>query len=110
VLYIFDEPTIGLHPRDCGRLLDSLCKLKEMGNSVIVVEHDEDTMKRADHIIDMGPRAGVHGGYIVSEGSLQQIAEDSRSVTGPYLSGRSDYPCFSLQESAEGLYDNKGGQ
>jgi len=87
VLYIFDEPTIGLHPRDCGRLLDSLCSLKEMGNTVIVVEHDEDTMRRADHIIDMGPGAGVHGGYIVAEGSLQQIAEDCRSVTGPYLSG-----------------------
>jgi excinuclease ABC subunit A len=87
VLYIFDEPTIGLHPRDCGKLLDNLCRLKDMGNTVIVVEHDEDTMKRADHIIDMGPKAGVHGGHIVSEGSLQHIVEDKKSVTGSYLSG-----------------------
>ncbi|MEW6601863.1 MAG: excinuclease ABC subunit UvrA, partial [Nitrospirota bacterium] len=92
VLYIFDEPTIGLHPRDCGRLLDSLCKLRDMGNTVIVVEHDEDTMKRADHIIDMGPKAGVMGGHIVSEGTLRNIADDSRSVTGPYLSGRLTIP------------------
>lgn len=85
VLYIFDEPSIGLHPRDCGKLLDSLCKLKELGNTVIVVEHDEDTMKRADHIIDLGPEAGINGGYIVSEGSLQHIREDKKSLTGAYL-------------------------
>ncbi len=88
VLYIFDEPSIGLHPRDCGRLLDSLIKLREMGNTVIVVEHDEDTMKIADHIIDMGPRAGVDGGYIVSEGSLSHIMDDSKSLTGSYLRGQ----------------------
>ena len=70
VLYIFDEPSIGLHPRDHAKLLESLCKLREMGNTVLVVEHDEDTMKTADHIIDMGPGAGVHGGSIVAEGSL----------------------------------------
>ncbi len=85
VLYIFDEPSIGLHPRDCGKLLDSLCKLKELGNTVIVVEHDEDTMKRADHIIDLGPEAGINGGYIVSEGSIQHISEDRKSLTGAYL-------------------------
>jgi excinuclease ABC subunit A len=85
VLYIFDEPSIGLHPRDCGKLLDSLSKLKELGNTVIVVEHDEDTMKRADHIIDLGPEAGINGGYIVSEGSLQHISEDKKSLTGAYL-------------------------
>lgn len=108
VLYIFDEPTIGLHPRDCGRLLDSLCQLREMGNTVIVVEHDEDTMKRADHIIDMGPGAGVHGGYIVSEGSLQQIAEDSRSVTGPYLSGRLTIPVSHIRRVPRGFITIKG--
>ena len=86
VLYIFDEPTIGLHPRDCGKLLDSLWKLKNMGNTVIVVEHDEDTMKRADHIIDMGPGAGLNGGAIVSAGSLQHIINDRKSITGAYLS------------------------
>lgn len=92
VLYIFDEPSIGLHPRDCGRLLDSLRRLKEMGNTVIVVEHDEDTMKIADYIIDMGPKAGVDGGYIVSEGSLPRIMEDSRSITGAYLRGQFTIP------------------
>jgi excinuclease ABC subunit A len=92
VLYIFDEPSIGLHPRDCGKLLDSLCKLKEQGNSVLVVEHDEETMKRADHIIDMGPRAGVDGGYIVSEGSLEHIEGDKKSLTGAYLRGQLTIP------------------
>jgi excinuclease ABC subunit A len=92
VLYIFDEPTIGLHPRDCSRLLDSLSKLKDMGNTVIVVEHDEDTMKIADHIIDMGPKAGVGGGHIVSEGNLQHIREDRKSITGAYLSRHLSIP------------------
>ncbi|KPJ99737.1 MAG: excinuclease ABC subunit A [Nitrospira bacterium SG8_35_4] len=92
VLYIFDEPSIGLHPRDCGRLLDSLCTLREQGNSVLVVEHDEETMKRADHIIDMGPRAGVDGGSIVSQGSLEHITEDAGSLTGAYLRGQFTIP------------------
>jgi excinuclease ABC subunit A len=92
VLYIFDEPSIGLHPRDCGRLLDSLCTLREQGNSVLVVEHDEETMKRADHIIDMGPRAGVAGGSIVSQGSLKHITQDAGSLTGAYLRGQLTIP------------------
>ncbi|MEE8328867.1 MAG: excinuclease ABC subunit UvrA [Thermodesulfovibrionia bacterium] len=86
-LYILDEPSIGLHPKDCGKLLDSLCKLRDMGNTVIVVEHDEDTIKRADYIIDMGPEAGVKGGYVVAEGSLHKIAENKSSPTGSYLRG-----------------------
>ncbi len=85
VLYIFDEPTIGLHPRDCGRLLDSLSELKEMGNTIIVVEHDEETMKRADHIIDMGPGAGTDGGRIISEGNLIHVTNDEKSITGAFL-------------------------
>jgi excinuclease ABC subunit A len=92
VLYIFDEPSIGLHPRDCSRLLDSLVKLKEMGNTVIVVEHDEDTIRRADHIIDMGPEAGIKGGYIVSEGNLKHIINDEKSLTGSYLRGELTIP------------------
>jgi excinuclease ABC subunit A len=92
VLYIFDEPSIGLHPRDCGRLLDSLCRLKEMGNTVIVVEHDEDTMKIADRIVDMGPGAGVKGGHVVSEGSLAHISADINSLTGAYLRGQMSIP------------------
>jgi excinuclease ABC subunit A len=86
-LYILDEPSIGLHPRDCGKLLDSLCRLRDMGNTVIVVEHDEDTIKRADHIVDMGPGAGLHGGYVVAEGGLQSVTENKHSPTGAYLSG-----------------------
>jgi len=85
VVYIFDEPSIGLHPRDCGRLLDTLCTLRDMGNTVIVVEHDEDTIRRADHIIDMGPGAGINGGYVVAEGSLQDIMNNKNSLTGSYL-------------------------
>jgi excinuclease ABC subunit A len=87
VLYIFDEPSIGLHPRDHSKLLESLCRLREMGNTVLVVEHDEDTMKTANHIIDMGPGAGVHGGSIVAEGRLQDIMDNKNSITGSYLSG-----------------------
>lgn len=91
-LYILDEPSIGLHPKDCGKLLDSLCKLRDMGNTVIVVEHDEDTIKRADYIIDMGPEAGVKGGYVVAEGNLCRITEDRFSPTGSYLRGSLTIP------------------
>jgi excinuclease ABC subunit A len=86
-LYILDEPSIGLHPRDCGQLLDSLCELKDLGNTVIVVEHDEDTIKRADHIVDMGPGAGINGGYIVASGDLDTVTGEERSPTGAYLRG-----------------------
>ncbi len=110
VLYIFDEPTIGLHQRDCGKLLDSLCALKEMGNTVIVVEHDEDTMKRADHIIDMGPRAGVEGGHIVSEGSLKHIINDDRSLTGKYLSGSLTIPVPKKRRDSDDFLAVKGAQ
>ncbi len=92
VLYIFDEPSIGLHPRDHSKLLESLCRLREMGNTVLVVEHDEDTMRIANHIIDMGPGAGVHGGSIVAEGNLQDIINNRKSVTGSFLSGQLAIP------------------
>lgn len=92
VLYIFDEPSIGLHPRDNDRLLESLCALREMGNTVLVVEHDEETMKTADHIIDMGPGAGVQGGSIVAEGSLQDIMQNGNSITGSFLRGQRAIP------------------
>ncbi|GBE05647.1 MAG TPA: excinuclease ABC subunit A [Nitrospirae bacterium] len=87
VLYILDEPSIGLHPHDHGKLLDSLCKLRDMGNTVIVVEHDEDTIRRADHIIDMGPAAGLRGGFVVAEGSPERITGNKNSPTGSYLRG-----------------------
>ncbi|MCK5234319.1 MAG: excinuclease ABC subunit UvrA, partial [Candidatus Aenigmarchaeota archaeon] len=88
VMYILDEPSIGLHQRDNVRLIDTLKRLRDLGNTLIVVEHDEETMDNADHIIDMGPGAGIHGGKIVSEGTIDDIKKDSRSVTGQYLSGK----------------------
>jgi excinuclease ABC subunit A len=88
VCYVLDEPTIGLHPRDNRRLLDALCDLRDQGNSVLVVEHDEAMMRRADHIIDIGPRAGDEGGRIVAEGTREQVCQDDRSITGKYLAGQ----------------------
>ena len=92
VLYIFDEPSIGLHPRDHSKLLDSLCKLREMGNTVVVVEHDEDTMKMADHIIDMGPKAGINGGSVIAEGNIKKITDSKNSITGSFLRGQLSIP------------------
>lgn len=88
VLYILDEPSIGLHQRDNDRLIGTLKHLRDLGNTVIVVEHDEDTMYAADHIIDIGPGAGVHGGELVGEGTVEEIKNSPRSVTGMYLSGK----------------------
>jgi len=87
VLYVLDEPSIGLHQSDNERLLATLRHLKSLGNSVIVVEHDEDTMRAADHLIDMGPGAGMHGGYVVSQGTTAHVMKDKKSLTGQYLSG-----------------------
>ncbi len=88
VLYILDEPSIGLHPRDNDRLLSTLKTLRDMGNTVLVVEHDEDTMRAADHLVDFGPGPGVRGGEIVVSGSIDQVLSSERSVTGQYLSGK----------------------
>ena len=88
VLYILDEPSIGLHQRDNARLLSALIRLRDLGNTVLVVEHDEDTIRAADYVIDMGPRAGVNGGRIVAAGTPDDIAGNSHSLTGAYLSGR----------------------
>ncbi len=88
VLYILDEPSIGLHPRDNDRLLASLERLRDLGNSVLVVEHDEATIRRADFVLDMGPGAGIHGGRVVAQGTPAEILADPASVTGAYLSGR----------------------
>jgi excinuclease ABC subunit A len=88
VLYILDEPSIGLHQRDNDRLLKTLAHLRDLGNTLIVVEHDEDTMYAADHIIDMGPGPGIHGGYVVAEGSIDDIMRCEESQTGLYLSGK----------------------
>jgi excinuclease ABC subunit A len=87
VLYVLDEPSIGLHQRDNDRLLETLKRLRDLGNTVIVVEHDEDAIRTADHIVDLGPGAGVHGGEIVAEGKLEDILANPNSLTGQYLSG-----------------------
>ena len=88
VMYILDEPSIGLHQRDNQRLLDTLHRLRDLGNTVIVVEHDEDAIRQADHVLDLGPGAGVHGGRIVAQGTPAQIEASPASLTGQYLSGR----------------------
>ncbi|MEX1316300.1 MAG: excinuclease ABC subunit UvrA, partial [Synechococcaceae cyanobacterium] len=92
VLYVLDEPSIGLHQRDNDRLLATLFKLRDLGNTLIVVEHDEDTIRAADHLVDIGPGAGVHGGHIVAEGSLDNLLNAPDSLTGAYLSGRRAIP------------------
>ena len=92
VLYILDEPSIGLHQRDNEKLLFTLKRLRDLGNTVIVVEHDTDTMLEADHIIDIGPGAGVHGGQIIAEGTAAEIMENENSITGQYLSGKRCVP------------------
>ena len=88
VLYVLDEPSIGLHQRDNRRLLTTLERLRDLGNTLIVVEHDEETIRSADYVIDVGPGAGVHGGEIIATGSVEDIEAEERSVTGDFLSGR----------------------
>ena len=92
VLYVLDEPSIGLHQRDNDRLLATLFKLRDLGNTLIVVEHDEDTIRAADYVVDIGPGAGVHGGHIVAQGSLENLLTSEESLTGAYLSGRLAIP------------------
>ena len=92
VAYILDEPSIGLHQRDNDKLLATLKHLRDLGNSLIVVEHDEDTMMAADYIVDIGPGAGEHGGEVVAVGTAQDIMKNKKSVTGAYLSGRIRIP------------------
>ena len=92
VLYILDEPSIGLHQRDNDKLIGTLKEMRDLGNTLIVVEHDEDTMMAADHLIDIGPGAGLHGGEIIAQGTPQEVAEDPESITGAYLSGRKFIP------------------
>ena len=92
VLYVCDEPTVGLHPADDSRLINTLLHLRDLGNTVIVVEHDEAVMRAADHILDLGPGAGEHGGHLVASGTMQEIMESEGSVTGAYLSGRRKIP------------------
>src|SRR5690606_34069411 len=92
VLYILDEPSIGLHKRDNDRLIRTLQQMRDLGNTLIVVEHDEDTMRAADWIIDIGPGAGIHGGTVVAEGTPEEVMANEKSITGAYLSGRKFIP------------------
>jgi excinuclease ABC subunit A len=92
VLYVLDEPSIGLHQRDNERLLGTLQRLKTLGNTVLVVEHDEDAIRQADHLIDMGPRAGINGGHVIASGTPDEVARNVKSLTGDYLSGRKQIP------------------
>jgi excinuclease ABC subunit A len=100
VLYVLDEPSIGLHQRDNGKLLESLKGLRDMGNTVIVVEHEEDAIRSADYVIDMGPGAGVHGGHIIAEGTPAQIIANKKSLTGRYLSGTESIPIPAVRRKA----------
>ncbi|ORU89631.1 MAG: excinuclease ABC subunit A [Cycloclasticus sp. symbiont of Poecilosclerida sp. M] len=101
VLYVLDEPSIGLHQRDNQRLIDTLIHLRDIGNTVIVVEHDEEAILSADHVVDIGPNAGVHGGIIIAEGSPQDILDSAESLTGQYLSGRKFIPVPAKRHQAK---------
>ena len=110
VLYILDEPSIGLHQRDNDKLLATLKKLRDLGNTLIVVEHDEDTMRQADYVIDIGPGAGCHGGEVVAKGTAEQIMKCRRSITGDYLSGRKSIPLPDERRKASGWIEVKGAR
>lgn len=103
VLYVLDEPSIGLHQKDNDKLLRTLNHLKDIGNTVLVVEHDEDTIRQADYVIDIGPKAGVHGGRIIAEGSIEEIIEAKESITGDYLSGRKSITIPKLRRKGNGF-------
>ena len=104
VLYILDEPSIGLHQRDNDKLLATLKHLRDLGNTLLVVEHDEDTMRAADYIVDIGPGAGVHGGQVVACGTAQEIMDNPASITGDYLSGRKKIPVPSERRKGNGHF------
>jgi excinuclease ABC subunit A len=102
VLYVLDEPSIGLHPRDNRRLLDTLAALRDLGNTVLVVEHDEETIRRADYVVDLGPRAGTHGGQVVALGTPQAVADNPASITGLYMRGEKQIPVPPQRRSSNG--------
>ena len=110
VAYILDEPSIGLHQRDNDKLLRALMNLKDLGNTLIVVEHDEDTMRAADYIVDIGPAAGVHGGEVVAAGNAAEIMKCKKSITGDYLSGRKKIPVPSERRKPTGFITIKGAR
>ncbi|HXF03879.1 MAG TPA: excinuclease ABC subunit UvrA [Blastocatellia bacterium] len=104
VLYVLDEPSIGLHPRDNRRLLETLERLRDLGNTVVVVEHDEETIRRADYVIDLGPGAGSQGGFLVASGPPEAIAQNPHSLTGQYLSGQRTIPIPEVRRRPQGKF------
>lgn len=110
VCYILDEPSIGLHQRDNDKLIAALKNLKDMGNTLLVVEHDEDTMLAADHIVDIGPGAGSHGGEVVAEGTAEEIMQVEESITGQYLSGKLRIPVPEVRKKPQGYLTIKGAE
>lgn len=110
VLYVLDEPSIGLHPRDCTRLLETLSSIRDSGNTVIVVEHDEETIRWADHIVDMGPGAGLRGGWVAAAGSPLEIQKNDRSVTGKYLKGTLSIPLPPVRKPPAGYIEITGAE
>ena len=110
VLYILDEPSIGLHQRDNARLIDTLKRLRDLGNTLIVVEHDEDTMFAADQIVDIGPGAGEHGGQLIAQGTAQEIMACPESITGAYLSGRRSIPVPTRRKTPSGYLTVRGAR
>src|SRR5678815_2283547 len=101
VMYVLDEPSIGLHQRDNSRLLSTLRHLRDLGNTVLVVEHDEETMREADYLIDLGPGAGKHGGLVIAEGTVEEVAAHPTSVTGRYLRGELSIPVPEIRRPAD---------
>ncbi len=110
VLYILDEPSIGLHQRDNARLLKTLRHLQELGNTLIVVEHDEETLRSADYLVDIGPGAGEHGGWVVAQGTVEDVMKEPRSITGQYLSGKKSIPVPKKRRLPQGWLTVRGAR
>lgn len=110
VAYILDEPSIGLHQRDNDKLLNTLCRLRDLGNSLIVVEHDEDTIRAADYVVDVGPGAGEHGGEIVALGTAEDLMKNENSITGAYLAGRKQIPVPKIRRTPTGWITVRGAR
>jgi excinuclease ABC subunit A len=110
VLYILDEPSIGLHQRDNGKLIGTLERLRDLGNTVLVVEHDEQMMRAADHLVDMGPGAGVHGGHVVAEGTAKEVERNAKSITGQFLSGKREIAIPDRRSEDTGTFSVRGAR
>jgi excinuclease ABC subunit A len=110
VLYVLDEPSVGLHQRDNRKLIDTLIRLRDLGNTVIVVEHDEDTIRVADHVVDIGPGAGEHGGHVVVSGTLSALLKNRRSITGQYLNGKRFIPVPTMRREPRGAITVRGAR